>query len=129
MAWASGSAMLRHRRRDEDNVRHHERAASQESGWACRAQGEFEVSGARWFVPSEEAAVPKHQGGDSDGAWERAEDCSDFVQEAKPAEAPCVTVDARIQEVVTPTLPTTELGSFADLEDASRGPRKSGSKG
>ena len=30
-----------------------------------------EVSGARWFVPSEEAAVPKHQEGVSDGALER----------------------------------------------------------
>ena len=33
---------------------------------------QYQVSGARWFVPSEEAAVPKHPGGESDGAWERA---------------------------------------------------------
>ena len=43
------------------------------------------VSGARWFVPSEEAAVPKHPRGVSDGAWDEAEVRHSSVHKACPS--------------------------------------------
>ena len=44
-------------------------AAEDAEGTVAGVGCEVMVSGARWFVPSEEAAVPKHPWGVSDGAW------------------------------------------------------------
>ena len=66
------------------------------------------VSGARWFVPSEEAAVPKHPRGVSDGAWGRAEEIVSFE---KKEVVPCGSTGYALD-----VLGGGGLGQRADVE-------------